>query len=141
MENIVTSLCTLVDVKAKVLHVLATIIGVWTIVLYLLTELWVVQAWTLWNEGNALRLADPTFCNDFRVEEMTKCIHIGLLCIQEEAAKRPRMASVVYALNGESIALPLPSLPVFLTGSTNSGVEESSDHYTHTSDRSAFMKV
>ncbi|XP_057246962.1 cysteine-rich receptor-like protein kinase 44 isoform X2 [Beta vulgaris subsp. vulgaris] len=74
------------------------------------------QAWTLWNEGIPLKLTDPTFGDDFSVEEMTKCIHIGLLCIQEDAAKRPRMTSIVGALNGESISLPLPTPPLCLTG-------------------------
>lgn len=40
---------------------------------------------------------------------------IGLLCVQEDSAKRPRMASIVAALDGESITLPFPTLPSFLT--------------------------
>lgn len=62
-----------------------------------------------------MQLADSTFGNDFPVDEMARCIQIGLLCVQEDSAKRPRMASIVAALDGESITLPFPTLPSFLT--------------------------
>lgn len=82
------------------------------------------RAWRLWNEGVPMKLTDPTFGNDFPVEEMAKCIHIGLLCVQEDAAKRPRMASIVAALNGESISLPLPTPPRFLNDSVDYGIKD-----------------
>jgi hypothetical protein len=42
-----------------------------------------------------------------------RCIHIGLLCVQENVADRPTMASVVLMLNSYSITLPIPSQPAF----------------------------
>uniref|UniRef100_A0A803ND61 Uncharacterized protein n=1 Tax=Chenopodium quinoa TaxID=63459 RepID=A0A803ND61_CHEQI len=75
-------------------------------------------------KGFPMKLTDPTFGNDFPVEEMAKCIHIGLLCVQEDAAKRPRMASIVAALNGESISLPLPTPPRFLNDSVDYGIKD-----------------
>lgn len=84
-----------------------------------------MQAWTLWNEKSPLKLADPTFGNDFPVEEVATCIHMGLLCVQENASQRPRMASIVALLNGESITLPSPNPPCFLTGVV-SGTKEGS---------------
>ncbi|KAK8575332.1 hypothetical protein V6N12_063007 [Hibiscus sabdariffa] len=45
--------------------------------------------------------------------EMTRCIHIGLLCVQENVADRPTMASVVIMLNSNSLTLPMPSEPAF----------------------------
>lgn len=44
-------------------------------------------------------------------------MHLGLLCIQEDAAKRPRMTSVVAALNGESVTLPSPNAPHLFSAS------------------------
>ncbi|KNA16259.1 hypothetical protein SOVF_090780 [Spinacia oleracea] len=82
------------------------------------------RAWRLWNEGIPLKLTDPTFCSDFPVDEMAKCMHIGLLCVQDDAAKRPRMATIVGALNGESITLPLPTPPHFLSDSVDNGIKE-----------------
>lgn len=83
-----------------------------------------LQAWRLWNEGIPLKLTDPTFCSDFPVDEMAKCMHIGLLCVQDDAAKRPRMPTIVGALNGESITLPLPTPPHFLSDSVDNGIKE-----------------
>lgn len=47
------------------------------------------------------------------LSEIVKCIHIGLLCVQENVAKRPTIASVVLMLSEESASLPLPSKPGF----------------------------
>lgn len=46
-----------------------------------------------------------------------RCIHIALLCVQENVADRPTMASVVLMLNSYSVTLPLPSLPAFFIDS------------------------
>ncbi|KAI3470646.1 hypothetical protein Pfo_027309 [Paulownia fortunei] len=45
--------------------------------------------------------------------DMLRCIHIGLLCVQENTADRPTMASVVVMLNSSSLTLSLPSKPAF----------------------------
>lgn len=47
-----------------------------------------------------------------------RCIHIGLLCVQENVANRPTMASVVVMLNSSSLSLPLPSQPAFFMHTT-----------------------
>ena len=52
--------------------------------------------------------------------EIMRCIHIGLLCVQENIAHRPTMASVVLMLNSYSITLPIPSEPAFFM---NNGTE------------------
>ena len=45
-----------------------------------------------------------------------RCIHIGLLCIQENVADRPNMASVVLMTNTNSIALIAPTQPASFMG-------------------------
>ncbi|XP_021745627.1 putative receptor-like protein kinase At4g00960 [Chenopodium quinoa] len=77
------------------------------------------RAWRLWNDEAVLELVDPSLENNFSVEEVNMCIHIGLLCVQEDATKRPRMTSVVAALNGQSVILPLPNTPHFLTANVD----------------------
>ena len=47
--------------------------------------------------------------------EIIRCIHIGLLCVQENVADRPTMSSIILMLNGNSITLSVPSQPAFLT--------------------------
>ena len=49
-----------------------------------------------------------------------RCIHIGLLCVQENVAARPTMASVVQMLNSHSSSLPTPAQPAFLFCSESS---------------------
>ena len=72
--------------------------------------------------------------------EIMKCIHIGLLCVQENVVKRPTMASVVLMLNTDSMTLSIPSRPAFImnsnTRSNVSQVEHNSrvigpDQYKH----------
>ncbi|XWS18241.1 hypothetical protein CRYUN_Cryun32bG0026500 [Craigia yunnanensis] len=69
-------------------------------------------AWRNWKAGTALDLVDPTLRDGSRTELM-RCIHIGLLCVKENVAERPNMASVVLMLTSYSVALPLPSQPSF----------------------------
>ncbi|KAJ0080676.1 hypothetical protein Patl1_11015 [Pistacia atlantica] len=49
-------------------------------------------------------------------EEVIRCIHIGLLCVQEDPAARPTMSSVVALLGSESIGLAEPRQPAFSVG-------------------------
>lgn len=44
--------------------------------------------------------------------EMLRCIHVGLLCVQQIPEHRPNMSFVVLMLNGEKL-LPEPSEPGF----------------------------
>lgn len=69
-------------------------------------------AWKNWRNGTALNLIDPTL-TDGSTNEMMRCIHIGLLCVQENVAERPTMATVILMLNSFSISLPVPSQPPF----------------------------
>ncbi|KAJ9146404.1 hypothetical protein P3X46_028674 [Hevea brasiliensis] len=69
-------------------------------------------SWRNWNDGTALNLIDPTLTVGSR-SEMMRCIHIGLLCVQEHEANRPTMAQVVTMLSTYSITLPVPSKPAF----------------------------
>ncbi|KAK6149804.1 hypothetical protein DH2020_017329 [Rehmannia glutinosa] len=47
------------------------------------------------------------------MSDMMRCIHIGLLCVQENAADRPTMASVILMLNSSSLTLAVPTEPAF----------------------------
>ncbi|XP_021894435.1 putative receptor-like protein kinase At4g00960 isoform X2 [Carica papaya] len=69
-------------------------------------------AWRNWREGTAADLIDPAVRDGPRNDVM-RCIHIGLLCVQENVADRPTMASVVLMLNSYSLTLPVPSQPAF----------------------------
>ncbi|XP_017227655.1 cysteine-rich receptor-like protein kinase 44 [Daucus carota subsp. sativus] len=71
-------------------------------------------AWKNWREGTPSNVIDPILRNSSgSIQEMIKCIQIGLLCVQENVADRPNMASVVLMLSSFSITLAVPSQPAF----------------------------
>uniref|UniRef100_A0A803LKV7 Serine-threonine/tyrosine-protein kinase catalytic domain-containing protein n=2 Tax=Chenopodium quinoa TaxID=63459 RepID=A0A803LKV7_CHEQI len=70
-------------------------------------------AWRNWLEGNALRVLDSTI-SAADTNEVLRCIHIALLCVQENATQRPIMSSVVLMLNSHSVTISVPSKPAFL---------------------------
>ncbi|WCJ20322.1 cysteine-rich RLK (RECEPTOR-like protein kinase) 8 [Euphorbia peplus] len=69
-------------------------------------------AWRNWNEGTTLDLMDPSIREGSR-SEMMRCIHIGLLCVQESEANRPTMTQIITMLSSNSITLIVPSKPAF----------------------------
>ncbi|KAL1113063.1 hypothetical protein V6Z11_D02G166900 [Gossypium hirsutum] len=76
----------------------------------LLTHVRCVLWLSNWNEGTALEVVDPILRDGSR-SEITRCIQLGLLCVQEDTAYRPTMASAVLMLSSYSISLPMPSAP------------------------------
>ncbi|KAL6348151.1 hypothetical protein AAG906_039599 [Vitis piasezkii] len=70
-------------------------------------------AWKLWRDGTPLELMDPMMGDSYARNEVLRCIHMGLLCVQEDPDDRPSMASVVLMLSSYSVTLPLPQQPAF----------------------------
>ncbi|KAG7019663.1 Cysteine-rich receptor-like protein kinase 29, partial [Cucurbita argyrosperma subsp. argyrosperma] len=79
------------------------------------------SAWRNWREGTALNIVDP--CVEIRSEmmrnEATRCIQIGLLCIQEKVCERPTMGTILLLLNGDLADFPTPSQPSFFMNTKN----------------------
>ncbi|RYR32487.1 hypothetical protein Ahy_A10g047047 isoform D [Arachis hypogaea] len=73
-------------------------------------------SWKLWCEGECLELVDPILENTYIRSEVIRCIHIGLLCVQEDAIDRPTMSTVVVMLASETMTLPNPNHPAFSVG-------------------------
>lgn len=70
-------------------------------------------AWKLWNEGNIAALVDPGISYPSFHEEIFRCVHVGLLCVQEFAKDRPAIFTVISMLNSEIVDLPTPKQPAF----------------------------
>ena len=68
----------------------------------------------MWKESRPLDLIDPCMENSCVLSEALRCIHISLLCVQQNPEDRPSMSNVVVMLGSES-ALPQPREPAFLT--------------------------
>ncbi|KAL9452698.1 hypothetical protein AB3S75_008483 [Citrus x aurantiifolia] len=73
-------------------------------------------AWKQWRDGTPLQLLDPNLTDSYSRNEVIRCIHLGLLCVQEDPAERPSMATIVLMLNSFSVILPSPQQPAFFIG-------------------------
>lgn len=71
-------------------------------------------AWKNWKAGTTSDIVDPILHQGFNKNEKMRCIHVGLLCVQEDIAVRPNMSSVLLMLNSNTFPLPEPSEPPFL---------------------------
>jgi hypothetical protein len=67
-----------------------------------------VQAWKQWTDETPLKVLDPNLGNSYSREQVKRCLHIGVLSVQDDPANRPTMASIVLMLNSQSISLPSP---------------------------------
>ncbi|KAF8031947.1 hypothetical protein BT93_D0992 [Corymbia citriodora subsp. variegata] len=92
------------------------------------TEVLTSYVWKCWREGTISNIIDPSIISG-SITEITRCIHIGLLCVQEDMANRPTMASVLLMLNSHSITLQVPSQPAFfIHRGVESNVSSTHDH-------------
>ncbi|XP_057728583.1 G-type lectin S-receptor-like serine/threonine-protein kinase At4g27290 [Arachis stenosperma] len=83
------------------------------------------HAWILWKENRPLELIDPCMENSCDLSEALRCIHISLLCVQQNPEDRPTMSNVVVMLGSEG-PLPQPKEPAFLTEKYSFEVDSSS---------------
>ncbi|GAY51192.1 hypothetical protein CUMW_132390, partial [Citrus unshiu] len=58
-------------------------------------------------------LMDPTLDESCSPDEVIRCIHVGLLCVQDRAADRPTMSDVGSMLTNDTMALSKPKQPAF----------------------------
>ncbi|KAI3682891.1 hypothetical protein L1987_83242 [Smallanthus sonchifolius] len=75
----------------------------------------VYKAWSKWKNGDAVEILDANMVDSSSENEALRCMHIALLCVQEDDELRPSMASVVLMLNSNSFALPVPENPPFVS--------------------------
>ncbi|KAL5198178.1 hypothetical protein ABZP36_001690 [Zizania latifolia] len=88
--------------------------------------------WEHWTMGTVLQLMDPSLARHGPGNQMLKCVHIGLLCVQDNPANRPMMSTVNVMLSSNTVSLQAPSKPSFLN--PNSGTySDYSESYPLTS--------
>ena len=94
------------------------------------------QAWELWNDGEYLQLLDPSLSDTFVPDEVKRCIHVGLLCVEQYANDRPTMSDVILMLANKCELTTLPRRPAFyvrrdiLDGETTSKVPDNDTYST-----------
>ena len=69
-------------------------------------------------------MVDRSLDETYLGNEVSRCIQIGLLCVQEHATDRPTMSTVVFML-GNDTTLPSPKQPAFIVKGTYNGTNKS----------------
>ncbi|GJN01634.1 hypothetical protein PR202_ga18914 [Eleusine coracana subsp. coracana] len=72
-----------------------------------------VQTWNLWKDGKTEHLVDSSVKDNCPLDEVSRCIHIGLLCVQDSPDCRPLMSAVVFMLENKTTLLPAPIKPLY----------------------------
>ncbi|KAL3740619.1 hypothetical protein ACJRO7_021828 [Eucalyptus globulus] len=81
--------------------------------------------WKNWRDGTPLVVLDPAVGDSYSRDEVLRCLHIGLLCVQEDPMDRPTMANIVLMLNSYSVSLALPQQPaLFFRSRTETSMKE-----------------
>ena len=73
-----------------------------------------IQAWKLWKGENSMALVDPAIWDPSFQMEMLRCIHVGLLCVQDSTRDMPIVSTVISMLSSEIADLPTPKQPAFI---------------------------
>ncbi|KAB5533851.1 hypothetical protein DKX38_016937 [Salix brachista] len=68
-----------------------------------------LKVWQLWNEGRGEELMDRNIVDSCPISGALRWIHIALLCVQDDPARRPTMSLVVLMLGSNAVNLPQPS--------------------------------
>ncbi|OEL35898.1 hypothetical protein BAE44_0003086, partial [Dichanthelium oligosanthes] len=71
--------------------------------------------WENWTKGNVIDLVDSSLSDDGHppTEQMLKCIHIELLCVQRKPSVRPTISWVNVMLSSSTVCLPSLSRSAF----------------------------
>ncbi|KAK1685675.1 hypothetical protein QYE76_046523 [Lolium multiflorum] len=84
-------------------------------------------AWRLWKDGKAAELMQTSVSESCPLHEAVRCIHVGLLCVQDDPDDRPLMSSVIFMLGNEIALLPAPKRPAYFA-LRNSETQEGSSN-------------
>ena len=70
---------------------------------------------------------DATLTESYSRDEVSKCIHIGLMCVHDSPNARPHMPSVVSMLDNEAMPPAMPKQPMYFAQRTVEGLEMSTN--------------
>ena len=59
-------------------------------------------------------MVDLAIGRNYEINEVTRCIHIALLCVQDNPEDRPMLSTIILMLTSNTITLPVPRLPSFI---------------------------
>lgn len=74
----------------------------------------IAYAWNLWKDGKSEQMVDSFVVeSNCPLDEVSRCVQIGLLCVQDDPGSRPVMAVVVFMLENRTTPLPTPKQPSY----------------------------
>lgn len=88
-----------------------------------------MQVWEHWTTGTLVEIMDPSLSSLAPRDLMLKCIHIGLLCVQDDHEDRPMMSTVNVMLSSSTVTLQAPSRPAFCFPKSGFNSEINSEVY------------
>ncbi|KAI9123914.1 hypothetical protein K1719_005214 [Acacia pycnantha] len=91
--------------------------------------------WNQWSNEKLLEMLDSNLKEMESYDEVSRCIQIGLLCVQKHPDARPSMATIVSYLSNESIELPHPQQPAMFLRPRR-GLTSASKEYSSINDMS-----
>ncbi|KAM3365598.1 hypothetical protein ACQJBY_015356 [Aegilops geniculata] len=93
------------------------------------------DVYNCWTKDMTLQIVDKSL-NVYSKSEVLRCIHIGLLCIQEDPDDRPNISSVVLMLTCDRVKLQPPRQPAFFFARDSSSVFKHARHGNYIYDKS-----
>ncbi|TVU38672.1 hypothetical protein EJB05_12056, partial [Eragrostis curvula] len=69
--------------------------------------------WEHWTTRTLMEIMDSSLSSLAPRDQMLKCLHIGLLCVQDDPVDRPMMSVVNIMLSSSTVTLQAPSRPAF----------------------------
>ncbi|KAJ4813151.1 cysteine-rich RECEPTOR-like kinase [Rhynchospora pubera] len=69
-------------------------------------------AWDRWKEGQISELISSTL-TEAPQKQIERCIHVALLCVQENPIDRPNIADAINYLSSENVTLPESKPPAY----------------------------
>ncbi|KAB5521530.1 hypothetical protein DKX38_025849 [Salix brachista] len=90
------------------------------------------SAWKLWVEERALELVENMSDRPYSAPDVLRCIHVGLLYVQQKPEDRPNMSSVVLMLGSEN-SLPDLKQPGFFTETNMPAMDSSTGNHESSS--------
>ncbi|KAM0869999.1 hypothetical protein ACQ4PT_040316 [Festuca glaucescens] len=85
------------------------------------------DVWDHWTKGTISQMLHGL--DGYARNQALRCIHIGLLCVQQDPGHRPDISAVVFMLTRDSMELRPPSQPAFFFGRASRSNGQSSYLY------------
>lgn len=87
-----------------------------------------------------MEIVDPLLAETYPANEVSRCVQIGLLCVQEHAIDWPTMSMVVFMLSNDTPLLS-PKQPAFILKSVWNSKDISTSEGAHSINELTITKI